>query len=326
MDPTSTASQNCSRIELTIWCRSLKNKDVTSKSDPMCILMLKNEENDKYEEIGRTERVENSLNPDFTTKMLLTYHFEIKQALQFCVYDCDEGLSNPKKADELGSLRVTLAEVVQGHLRNGRLLEESGNKQATLFVTARETVDCRQSYVFNFVGRKLDDKDFITKSDPFLVFHKRNSHDGFTPVGQTTVIRDDLNPNWPAFRINCATFCDNNPQLELKIDCYDHERDGKHDLIGTFYTTAAELTSQSSGKEFQLIHPKKKEKKSSYKNSGLIFLERHKLEEDWEFSHFVQAGLQLNFTVAIDYSASNAWEPKANGSTNNDSPIRTLNG
>ncbi|XP_075264792.1 copine-1-like [Convolutriloba macropyga] len=132
---------------------------------------------------------------------------------------------------------------------------------------------------------------------------------GFTPVGQTTVIRDDLNPNWPAFRINCATFCDNNPQLELKIDCYDHERDGKHDLIGTFYTTAAELTSQSSGKEFQLIHPKKKEKKSSYKNSGLIFLERHKLEEDWEFSHFVQAGLQLNFTVAIDYSASNGVLP-----------------
>ena len=55
----------------------------------------------------------------------------------------------------------------------------------------------------------------------------------------------------------------------------------------------------------QLIHPKKKEKKSSYKHSGLIFLERYKLEEDWEFSHFVQAGLQLNFTVAIDFSTSN---------------------
>ena len=60
-------------------------------------------------------------------------------------YDCDEGLSNPKKADELGSIKVNLSEIVQGHLRHGRLLDDSGNKNATLYVTARETVDCRVS-------------------------------------------------------------------------------------------------------------------------------------------------------------------------------------
>ena len=58
-------------------------------------------------------------------------------------YDCDDATSNPDKADKLGQLKVSVAEVVQGRLRQGRLLEKSGNGKSKIHVTARETVDCR---------------------------------------------------------------------------------------------------------------------------------------------------------------------------------------
>ncbi|XP_063717504.1 copine-3-like [Symsagittifera roscoffensis] len=303
--PPSVVSDLSSRIELSIKCSSLRDADFGSKSDPMCILSLQNEDSGKFEEIGRTERVENCLDPEFTTKLLVTYKFETKQMLKFKIYDCDDATSNPDKADKLGQLKVSVAEVVQGRLRQGRLLEKSGNGKSKIHVTARETVDCRQSYVFNFIARGLDNKDgFFGKSDPFLIFHKQ-TETGFTPVGQTAVVDNDLNPNWPPFTINCATFCDNNAQLPLKIECFDFDSDGGHDLIGSFETTTAELFAEVNKKEFLLINEKKKAKKSSYKHSGVLLLESYRLEEDWEFSHYLQSGLQLGFSVAIDFTGSN---------------------
>ena len=118
-----------------------------------------------------------------------------------CRYDCDEGTANPDDADNLGMLEITVAEIVQGRLRNGKSLQKSDRKEAMIYVSARETVDCRvrhvyyvlvlfwaiskmsklynvcwfqQNYVFNFIGRGLDNKDgFFGKSDPFLIFYKQ---------------------------------------------------------------------------------------------------------------------------------------------------------
>lgn len=41
-----------------------------------------------------------------------------------------------------------------------------------------------------------------------------------------------------------------------------------HDLIGEFFTTGQELSS--AGKSFELVNPKKKAKKKSYTNSGVV--------------------------------------------------------
>ena len=57
--------------------------------------------------------------------------------------------------------------------------------------------------------------------------------------------------------------------------------------------------------QFQLINEKKKAKKKSYKHSGVLMLESFRIEEEWEFSHYVQSGLQMGFTVAIDFTGSN---------------------
>lgn len=55
--------------------RNLPDTDVFSKSDPMCVVYLKTLEKDRWQEICRTEVIQNSLNPDFTTKVSLLCYF-----------------------------------------------------------------------------------------------------------------------------------------------------------------------------------------------------------------------------------------------------------
>ena len=89
--------------------------------------------------------MDNNLNPVFTKTFRLKYFFEKKQVLKFEVYDCDSASDDVSHHDKLGHLEVSLAEVVQGRLERGKLLNDSGNKTATIFVTARQSVDCRVS-------------------------------------------------------------------------------------------------------------------------------------------------------------------------------------
>ena len=54
------------RITLTVSCRNLKNLDVISKSDPQVFVYSREAKNPNWIEIGKTERVTNNLNPDFS--------------------------------------------------------------------------------------------------------------------------------------------------------------------------------------------------------------------------------------------------------------------
>merc|ERR1719367_2233807 len=58
---------NGSAIELSVSCTNLKDKDVFSKSDPVCLLFEKQQE--RWIEIGRTEMILNELNPRWTKKI-----------------------------------------------------------------------------------------------------------------------------------------------------------------------------------------------------------------------------------------------------------------
>lgn len=49
--------------------RNLIDSDVFSKSDPMCVVYLQTLDIRKWKEICRTEVIDNTLNPDFTTKV-----------------------------------------------------------------------------------------------------------------------------------------------------------------------------------------------------------------------------------------------------------------
>lgn len=98
------------KVELTIACTNLLDKDVGSKSDPLCVL-LQNTSGQQWYEVDRTERVKNSLNPKFAKKFLIDYYFELVQKLKFGIYDIDNKTYDLSDDDFLGELECTLGQV-----------------------------------------------------------------------------------------------------------------------------------------------------------------------------------------------------------------------
>ncbi|XP_017286976.1 copine-1 isoform X2 [Kryptolebias marmoratus] len=296
-----------SKVELSVSCTNLLDKDVGSKSDPLCVL-LQSSGGDKWTELGRTERVENSSDPSFSQRLRLDYHFETVQNLKLGIYDIDNSSSDLGDDDYLGGVELTLGQIVSSKTIT-RPLQLKKNKPAgkgTITVTAEEIKDNR-AIVLELEAKKLDKKDTFGKSDPFLEIFKQGDGGKWQLVHRTEVVKNNLNPSWKKFSVPLQTFCSCDLEKPLKVDCSDHDSDGSHDLIGSFTTKVSELQKAGSGSpvEFDCIHPDKQKKKKSYKNSGVVSVKSCKLVTQYSFLDFVMGGCQINFTVGIDFTGSN---------------------
>ncbi|XP_065740662.1 copine-9 isoform X2 [Phocoena phocoena] len=268
----SERSVPATKIEITVSCRNLLDLDTFSKSDPMVVLYTQSRASQEWREFGRTEVIDNTLNPDFVRKFVLDYFFEEKQNLRFDVYNVDSR-TNISKPDFLGQAFLALGEVIggQGSRVERPLTGVPGKKCGTILLTAEELSNCRDIATMQLCANKLDKKDFFGKSDPFLVFYRSNE-DGTT----------------------------------VKIDVYDWDRDGSHDFIGEFTTSYRELSkAQNQFTVYEVLNPRKKCKKKKYVNSGTVTLLSFSVDSEFTFVDYIKGGTQLNFTVAIDFTASN---------------------
>uniref|UniRef100_A0A8C6UXC4 Copine 8 n=1 Tax=Neogobius melanostomus TaxID=47308 RepID=A0A8C6UXC4_9GOBI len=246
-DPLN-ATIPATKVEITVSCRNLLDRDTFSKSDPSktCLLFVFRwlySVTTSFSSIsfGRTEVIDNTLNPDFVRKFLLDYFFEERQNLRFDL----------RLERSLGGI--------------------SGKKCGTIIVKAEELNNCRESVMMQFCGNKLDKKDFFGKSDPFLVFYRSNEDGTFTICHKTEVIKNTLNPVWQAFKIPVRALCNGDYDRTIKVEVYDWDRDGSHDFIGEFSTSYRELSrGQSQFNVYEVVNPKKKDKKKKYLNSGTV--------------------------------------------------------
>ncbi|NXK88794.1 CPNE9 protein, partial [Formicarius rufipectus] len=250
---------------------------------------------------GRTEVIDNTLNPDFVRKFVLDYYFEEKQNLRFDV-------SVFGAQDFLGQTFVALGEVIGA--QRGRLERPltgvPGKRCGTILLLAEELSNCRDIVTMQLCANKLDKKDFFGKSDPFLVFYRSNEDGTFTICHKTEVVKNTLNPVWQPFTIPVRALCNGDYDRTVKIDVYDWDRDGSHDFIGEFATSYRELSrAQSQFTVYEVLNPRKKCKKKKYVNSGTVTLLSFSVESEFTFVDYIRGGTQLNFTVAIDFTASN---------------------
>uniref|UniRef100_A0A671P3Y0 Copine-3-like n=1 Tax=Sinocyclocheilus anshuiensis TaxID=1608454 RepID=A0A671P3Y0_9TELE len=279
------AAHCVSKVELSISCNNLLDKDVGSKSDPLCVL-LQSIGDDKWAEVERTERVKNCQDPEFSTKLHIDYHFEKVQKLKFGIYDIDNKSVNLSDDDFLGGFECTLGQIVSSRKISRPLQLKAGKPAGKGTITVR---------------------DMFGKSDPFLEFFKQEEDGKWQLVHRTEVIKNNLNPSWKKFTVYLHTFCSGDLNKPIKVHCSDYDSDGSHDLIGVFQTNVSDLQKAVHGSpvEFDCIHPEKQKKKKSYKNSGVIRIKDCKLEAQYSFLDYVMGGCQINFTVGIDFTGSN---------------------
>ncbi|XP_061113259.1 copine-9-like [Conger conger] len=303
------SSVPATKIEVTVSCRTLLDMDTFSKSDPVAVLYVQGIGTKEWREFGRTEVIDNTLNPDFVRKFVLDFFFEEKQNLRFDVYNVDSRSSNiSKHKDFLGQTFCTLGEIIGS---TGGRLEKTlsgipGKKCGLIIFTAEELSNCRDIATMQLCANKLDKKDFFGKSDPFLVFYRSNEDGTFTICHKTEVVKNTLNPVWQPFTIPVRALCNGDYDRTVKVDVYDWDRDGSHDFIGEFTTSYRELSrGQNQFNVYEVLNPKKKGKKKKYVNSGTVTLLSFNVDSEYTFVDFIRGGTQLNFTVAIDFTASN---------------------
>uniref|UniRef100_A0A671W9R3 Copine Vb n=1 Tax=Sparus aurata TaxID=8175 RepID=A0A671W9R3_SPAAU len=266
----------------------------------------------QYRHFGRTEVIDNTLNPDFVRKYILDYFFEEKQSLLtilwFALHICQHVppfppssflsfLSSflPSFQDFLGQMFCTLGEIVGSPASR---LEKPlggipGKKCGTIVLSAEELSNCRDSATMQFCANKLDKKDFFGKSDPFMVFYRSNEDGTFTICHKTEVVKNTLNPVWQPFTIPVRALCNGDYDRTIKVEVYDWDRDGSHDFIGDFTTSYRELARGQS--QFNVYE---------VSNSRVTLLS-FSVESEFTFLDYIKGGTQINFTVAIDFTASN---------------------
>jgi len=301
--PTST-------VEISVSCSQLEDMDVFSKSDPFCVLYVMDSKSKQWHCFGKTETIDNTLEPHFEKKFILTYKFEERQLLKFEVYDSDSDSTNLEDHDLIGSMECSLGEVVtqQGKGFTRQLTGGARNKKQTITITSEELISNKEHLNLKISATKLDAKDWwgLGSSDPFLTISKSGEYGQWTVVHRTEVLKRNLNPTWKPFSLSITSLCNADHQRSLKFSVADWNMNGSHSHIGEFTTSVAELVEGGMGQKFQLINEKKKKKKGSkYKNSGLLQVNNCQLELRPTFLDYISNGTELSFTVAIDFTASN---------------------
>ncbi|PON97476.1 Protein BONZAI [Trema orientale] len=307
-------------MQLSLSASSLRDRDVFSKSDPMVVIYTKGRDG-TLTELGRTEVILNSVNPSWITKHTITYHFEFVQTLVFRLYDVDTQFHNIDvkmlKLDEqqfLGEATCALSEIMTKKDRSLTidLLHREDSTRATrpqncgkITVHAEESISSKTTIEMTLSCIDLEYKDLFSRSDPFLVISKKVETGVIIPVCKTEVIKNELRPMWKPIFLSIQQA--GSKDQSLIIECFNFNSNGKHDLIGKVEKSLAELEKLHSSKQGEHLflptavgnHQENKVLKSR------LFVDKFTESVQHTFLDYLAGEFELNFMVAIDFTASN---------------------
>ena len=98
--------------------------------------------------------------------------------------------------------------------------------KSTIRISAEQKCASRDIYSFKFSAKKLDDKDFFGKSDPYLEIARSEPGGNFSVVHRTEVVKNDLNPSWREFELEASKLNNGDRARQLRFRVWDWDDDG----------------------------------------------------------------------------------------------------
>ncbi|KAK5921545.1 hypothetical protein CgunFtcFv8_018903 [Champsocephalus gunnari] len=289
------------KVELRLTVKGLTDRDVRSKPDPCFVLNMQS--HGQWMEVDRTEVIRSCVNPTYSKVFTLDYYFEEVQRLRLELYDVNSSHNGLKEALFLGSVECTLGQIISQRKLCKALLRPGGTVgKAIITITAEELAGNDDYIELSFSARKLDDKDFFTKSDPFLEIYRVNDDATMQLVYRTETVMNNLNPVWKTFKVSLNSLCSGDHDRKLQCTVWDWDSNGKHDYIGEFEASFKEMRGAIDGRQEQwpCMNSKYKTKKKNYKNSGIVILNQCKIIKMHSFLDYIMGGCQIQFTRALD--------------------------
>eukprot|EP00252_Welwitschia_mirabilis_P003379 TRINITY_DN13459_c0_g1_i1.p1 TRINITY_DN13459_c0_g1~~TRINITY_DN13459_c0_g1_i1.p1 ORF type:complete len:575 (-),score=116.29 TRINITY_DN13459_c0_g1_i1:411-2135(-) len=311
-----------SQLQISLAARDLRDRDVLSKSDPMAVV-YERETDRSLREIGRTEVVLNSLDPVWVLKPLISYQFEIRQPLLFKVYDVDtkfydlpvENISLDQQ-DIIGEAECFLSEIVTKPgkklilpLRKSSMqrmtdtgAESKVRKNGELIVEVTETANSKTVVEMILRCSDLQNKDLFSKSDPFLKIFKQTDS-GIVPLYKTEVKKNDLHPTWKTISLSMEQV--GRKDSMLKIICYNFNNSGNHECLGMIEKTLDDLAMLNEKKTGENLYLQTSSGSATKILKAQLHVEYFSISTKPSFLDYLANGYELNFMVAIDFTASN---------------------
>eukprot|EP00903_Cladosiphon_okamuranus_P006483 g6342.t1 len=310
------------RLQLSIACKGLANLDKLSKSDPFVLVKLHSPSEGTHSvEIGRTEIISNSLDPKFVTIVPVTFKFEEVQTLRFEVYDVDTAYTtadaknvDPAKQDFQGAAECALAQIVgardqtwEGTLSGGAKVK--GAKNAKVVIRAEEVANSNALVDFTLAGSNLG-------SGSFLRISRVGERGPPLPCYKTEVAKGSPPRPWAPIKLSLQILANGDPYRPLLIEAFTWKKSGSHVLLGSCKASVNDLKSKAdSGLQNLLLD----------KEGRSLALMACTLTPQPSFFDYIAGGMQIAFTVAVDYTASNG-DPTQRGTLHYHDPSgRTIN-
>ncbi|XP_020246259.1 protein BONZAI 2-like isoform X2 [Asparagus officinalis] len=190
-------------------------------------------------------------------------------------------------------------------LDHGEHRSTQPEKLGELTVHAEECANSKVAFEMIFRCVDLENKDFFSRSDSFLVISKLTESGMCIPICKTEVRKNDHNPIWKPIVVNLQQV--GSKENPLSIDCYNFSNIGKHDLVGKAVKSLAQIEQlhhTQSGEHLFLLTAAGHEQHHKILK-GQLHVEKFSQCKSPTFLDYIVGGIELNFMVAIDFTASN---------------------
>ncbi|RUS78779.1 hypothetical protein EGW08_013463 [Elysia chlorotica] len=279
------------QVELLVRCTDLADLDIFTKTDPMCVLFVK--QFGQWKEFGRTEAIRQTLNPSFTESFLLDYEPNIQQPLLFAVYDIDSRSMDLRHHDFVGSVEVKLEDLMdEGRtlVTTARTLRVPGDPRSRgLIHLTTEIIRVTKSKVQIHAAANRLGKVGILKRKPdcFLEIGRQIDGNIFHPVFRTEVAPKTRHPWWRPLEVSVQRLCNDDWGRPIQFSCW-------HTSYGEGHYRCLKLTC-----------PKKERNERKHTHSGTLRLYQFRVDMQYSLLDYIRGGCLLRLIIAIDFTASN---------------------
>jgi hypothetical protein len=315
------------KVELSIHAVKLKNVAGAFKgtSDPFAVVTkIATEKGSKPIILGKTEVVKNSLSPMWVT--VFSLYYELGTPTRVAINLFDEVRKGENKS--MGAAVFDIGELLGAR---GNTKAKKIKKGGTIFAHARKSAGSGLLRL-KMKGTKLKNVEgMFGKSDPFFeLSRKQDSAGGLTwdNVFRSKAVKNNLNPEWENSVIELATLCDADLDRPILVSVFDFESSGKHVPMGTFETSVSALQQAEKTREaFKLKNKGKEVGTITIVNASVDGIEEvsermarvavspsvpSERFDQPNFVDYLSGGMELNVTVAIDFTGSNG-DPRKPG-------------